>query len=799
MIARLFRPTALKLALLIGATFASAHLAWKAASPRFFPFTALELLESKAIDVKFQLRGPVKSSGQVVVAAVDEASIRRYGLWPWRRPLVGQALKNLNDAGARAVAVDISFPDADRSSPHRVVNGILEELAALAGDDPASEPLLRLRKAALERRLKDPDDILAEHLGRSPTVVLGIGGLLGGDARAVNAATRERDERALDRFFLKELYDRDDRHPDQNGQLVQDWGPSFKERPEGLSARRIRSIEAVQGPLPVIAAAIHRAGSYDAEEDRDGTIRHYNLAWRLQGSLVPSLALSAAAAALDARPVALKSRVMDGALDGYGLMRGEGPDALRLFIPVDPWSGLILIRYPGARGASVEGKPLYDVLSLADVADGAFDPVRIKDKVVVVGTTAVGTFDQRVTPFDSFAPGLYTHAAVIDSILTRSFLVQPSSLVLVEAALLLALALAFGLAIPRLPTWGQVLMMIAAAGGYFALDGALFARGLALNTVTPLAEILALSFGLIFYGYVTADQEKRQVRAAFQYYLTKSVMEEMLRHPEKLKLGGDKRELTVLFSDIRGFTTISERLAPEELVRTLNEYLTPMTNLVFETEGTLDKYMGDALMAVWGAPLPQKDHALRACAAALRMLEELSKLRAQWRAQGRPDIDIGIGINSGPMAVGNMGSAMRFDYTVMGDNVNLGSRLEGTNKEYGTRIIISEHTYSLVRDRVTARELGSVRVKGKRQPVVIYELRAQGLPHGEEARTIGAFESGVAAYRSRAWDEAERCFRGVLEVWKDDGPSGHYLEDIADKRAHPPGDGWDGVYEMKTK
>jgi adenylate cyclase len=365
--------------------------------------------------------------------------------------------------------------------------------------------------------------------------------------------------------------------------------------------------------------------------------------------------------------------------------------------------------------------------------------------------------------------------------------------------ILLALALLFGLSIPRLPTWGQLALMLGVAGGYLALDGALFARGTALNTVTPVAEMVTLSFALVFFGYVTADQEKRQVRAAFQHYLTRSVMEEMLKHPEKLKLGGDKRELTVLFSDIRGFTTISERLAPEELVRTLNEYLTPMTQVVFETEGTLDKYMGDALMAVWGAPLSQEDHALRACTAALRMLEELALLRKKWRAQGRPEIEIGIGINSGAMAVGNMGSDLRFDYTVMGDNVNLGSRLEGTNKEYGTRIIISQSTYSLVSGQVSARELGSVRVKGRTQPVVIYELRGLGAPSPAEARTVAAFEAGVHSYRSRLWDEAEAHFREVLATWADDGPAGHYLDDIADRRARPPEAAWDGVYQMKTK
>jgi adenylate cyclase len=341
--------------------------------------------------------------------------------------------------------------------------------------------------------------------------------------------------------------------------------------------------------------------------------------------------------------------------------------------------------------------------------------------------------------------------------------------------------------------------MVGVGALYLVADMMLFRSGYLLSTIMPLSEIVVLSFSMIFFNYVVADREKRQVRTAFQYYLTKSVMEEMLKHPEKLKLGGDKRELTVLFSDIRGFTTISERLPPEELVRTLNEYLTPMTDLVFKHEGTLDKYMGDAIMAVWGAPLTQEDHALRACAAAVEMLEKLKELCKRWAEQGRPLIDIGIGINSGHMAVGNMGSDMRFDYTVMGDNVNLGSRLEGTNKEYGTRIIISEFTFALVKGKVVARELGSVRVKGKKKPVGIYELRGIGAPQGQEAQAIELFSQGLLAYRARDWDGAEKALRAVEAAWPGDGPTSHYLDDIAEKRASPPAEGWDGVYEMKHK
>jgi adenylate cyclase len=259
--------------------------------------------------------------------------------------------------------------------------------------------------------------------------------------------------------------------------------------------------------------------------------------------------------------------------------------------------------------------------------------------------------------------------------------------------------------------------------------------------------------------------------------------------------------LTVLFSDIRGFTTISERLTPEQLAKLINEYLTPMTNIVFEHGGTLDKYIGDALMAIWGAPVQQDDHALRCCKAAMGMMRELKVLQERWRMEGRdyPPIDVGIGINSGPMVVGNMGADQRFDYTVLGDNVNLASRLEGTNKDYQSHVIISESTYLLCKDQVAARELGAVRVKGKREPVRIYELMDDKPASGELAEVIALFNEGVRAFREQRWEDGRRKFREVLEIEPTDGPCHAYLGFCDDYEKDPPGEGWDGVYTMTHK
>jgi len=328
---------------------------------------------------------------------------------------------------------------------------------------------------------------------------------------------------------------------------------------------------------------------------------------------------------------------------------------------------------------------------------------------------------------------------------------------------------------------------------WWALGQLLLRLGIQLALVLPALGLLAVASAVTLLGWLSTDREKLRLRRTFRYYLSEAVMTEMLEHPEHLKLGGEKRELTVLFSDIRGFTGIAERTAPEALVRFVNNYLTPMTDIVFEEGGTLDKYIGDAVMAFWGAPVAQEDHALRACRAAMRFLEELERLKPGWIAEGVGEVEIGVGINTGPMVVGNMGSDVRFDYTVMGDAVNLASRLEGANKLFGTRILLSEETHARVRDEVCARRLGAVRVRGKQHPTQVYELRHLGPAAPAEAEAVAHFEAGVDAFTARDFDLAERHFQSVLRFWPTDGPTKRYVEEVAFLKLSPPGPDWDAA------
>jgi adenylate cyclase len=376
------------------------------------------------------------------------------------------------------------------------------------------------------------------------------------------------------------------------------------------------------------------------------------------------------------------------------------------------------------------------------------------------------------------------------------------------------LALVAGIALALVPPFGALAISALALVLYMVTAFILFDAGQFQNQIGPISVPstllnlfypplgLVLSFGgVMMYRIVFEQRQQRALRGALSQYLSPDVMHEVAANPEAVRLGGEKREMTVLFSDLRGFTSYSESIDPEELVHLLNQYLTEMTDVIFHHRGTVDKYMGDAIMAFWGAPRPQPDHAAQACSTALNMMHELRKLNARWIEEGRAPLDIGVGINTGPMTVGNMGSEKRLDYTVMGDSVNLASRLEGLNKEYGTNIIISENTLQAVgRDAYVTRFLDLVVVKGRSEPVIVYEV--MGLPgdiQGDQAKALAAYEAAHEAYRGRDWLAAAARFQEALQLMPNDGPAALYLERCEALMADPPPADWDGVYVMTHK
>ena len=436
--------------------------------------------------------------------------------------------------------------------------------------------------------------------------------------------------------------------------------------------------------------------------DNDGTLRWEMLAVEYQGDYYPPIGLQAVRLYRG-----LKNEEFMFDVRGSVHLGGDTN------IPTDEY-GRMLINYRGPDRT-------FPTYSVSDILDRTLPAGMFKDKIVLIGATAIGLYDLRVTPFTTNMAGIEKHASVVDNILRKDFIYRTEASV---QLLILFFAVMLGVTLPRLGAKSGAALFLVLFGGYLGVVYYLFAlKGIWFNLVYPASALFFGYTSQTAYRFFMEERRARDIRKMFSSYVSKRIVDELIRDPSKAKLGGDRKEITVLFSDIRGFTSFSEKHQPEEVVSLLNEYLGAMTNIVFEHEGTLDKFVGDAIMALWGAPVGQPDHAERAVKCALAMIEKLKELQKKWASEGRHVIDIGIGINTGDMVVGNMGAeGKKMDYTVIGDNVNLGARLEGLTRQYNNHIIISEFTYAKVKEIAQVNELGSVIVKGKQKPVVIYDL-----------------------------------------------------------------------------
>ena len=720
----------------------------------------LKLVELKTLDLRMASRGELPPGQETVIAAIDEKSLAELGRWPWPRTTMARLVDQLKASGAKSVGFDIVFSEPDASTNLKTLNALAAEMKKSGISDPNVMKLLHQKRAAA-----DTDAILAASIQKADNVTLGY----------FFHFPRRGSERELAHITADMIAANTARIENSRYAMI-------NAKTNAPDESRLPRAYAPEANLSTLARAAQNSGYFNMLPDSDGSNRWAPLVIALGDNHYSSLAVSLVHAYLDFPPLALN-------LEAYGAKSiGIG----NISIPTDE-SGRLLINYLGPPRTF----PHY---SIADILKGSIPPATFANKIVLVGATAIGIYDLRVTPFSSTFPGVEIHATVIDNILHRNFLTHSSFTRFIDIFAIIFFGLMIGLAIPRLSPIPGMIAALAIIAAFVAANFLIFfTLNVWLNLVYPFVTMITIYLGITIYHYFKEEREKKKIRGAFQYYLTASVINEMLKDPDKLKLGGEKKNLSVLFSDIRGFTTISEKLTPEELVALLNEYLTAMTNKVFQYDGLLDKYMGDAIMAVFGAPLDQPDHARRACLTALAMMKELHQLQNKWQAEGRLAFDIGIGINSGEMVVGNMGSEMRFDYTVMGDMVNLGSRLEGTNKEYGTNIIISAFTYDIVKDIMCCRELDGVRVKGKIKPVKIYELLGEKKDEADFKNLIDVFAKALALYREEKWDEAMAAFGSVLDIKPGDSASTMYMERCKNLKEHPPAKPWDGVFVMTKK
>jgi adenylate cyclase len=586
-----------------------------------------------------------------------------------------------------------------------------------------------------ERESARADAQFAAAIASSGKVVLGTVFLNREEARHLGAASQEKAFKAIAPQAIADI------------RAASDVSPVFQmEQPHGVLAN-----------IAELQASTSYAGHINVLPDIDGVVRRSPLILRHDGRYFPAFDVQVARAFLGASALTLE--LADYGIAGVSL--GERQIAL-------DEEGRLLVRYRGPERT-------FGAVSIADIIERKADAGMLRDRVVLIGNTAQGIGDIRVTPYGHAFPGVEIRANIIENLLEGNVLQRPGWITFVDAAGMLVVALIMLGLLPRLGVSWAAILAAALLAAYLFLATMLFrTAGLWLNVVYPTLLIVLLFVSATLVYYFFAFSEKRYLKLAFQHYVPPAVVDGLVSGADRLRLGGEKRDLTVLFSDIRGFTSMSEAMAPEELVKLMNEYFTAMTDKVFEHRGSLDKYIGDAIMAVYGAPVAEAKHAALACRTALEMLTVLDALKAKWQPLGLPEIDIGVGINTGPMIVGNMGSASRFNYTVVGDAVNLASRIESLNKTYGTNILASEYTYEAVKDEFPwAREVDSVRVRGRTQPVRLYELMRE-----ERYQSLHWLEEYRAAYQEMREGERTRAYElfTALHAHSADVASGYHAK-----------------------
>ena len=729
-------------------------------------------VEARSLDARFQHRGLVKPDPRIAIVAIDQKTIDRLG-WPFARSHYARMLHTLTRDGARVVGFDVDFPFPDRSTATTEVSQLEQEYRKTHPADPKDRFLQLLQSL---REQPGGDALFAKAIEEAGNVVLGH--LFFYNRAEVQHMDPEQ-MKNYDEVLAFQAYPQVLKRPSNTPYKF------YLEAPDAI---------AVEPNLRLFADAAKSYGAFNFTADNDGTIRraplifHYYAPDRpsVEENFYPSLDVEISRIYLGAGPQDTVVWFNPAGLEQIEL----GPRKLRPDV-----SGMVLINFAGP----VQTYPYY---SLADVADGLTPKDTFRGKIVLVGASALGIGDMRPTPYAKQSyPGVEIHANVVDNILNDHFLHRGFREEITDLWVLLSCGLIMGVIfVQARPLIASLLYGLAVLALMSFVYYNFSARGRWLSLVLPGATLSLNYLGVVSYRVLFEEKEKRRVRGAFSQYVAPGFIAQILKDPGRLKLGGEEVVLTVLFSDIRGFTSISEKLTPPELVDLLNQYLTEMTDIVFENRGTLDKYIGDAVMAFWGRPfLDLTDHAACACHAALQMFSRLKSLNEMWASEGRSSLKIGIGINTGPMMVGNMGSKRRFNYTVMGDPVNLASRVEGLTKEYGTQIILTEHTLEHVEGQFVTRELDLIRVKGKHEPVAIYELLAPACEHARFEELLEDFHRGLAAYKKGDWDFACEIFEALAAKYPSDGPTQVLWKRSRNFRAQAPEGVWDGVYTMTIK
>jgi len=757
------------------------------------PLQRLDMLIS---DWRFQLRDAKTPGPEVVIAAIDEKSLDDpdLGIWPWPHAVQGKLVDQLTAYGARVIGYDVVFSAADTRTALKPLQDIQQWLGDC--DDTRCTELSELVDSKLQEA--DNDRIFADALARSSRVVLGY-------FFHWNPDDIQHLREAEMQQFLQNI-----RHSKYHAPIMSGGG--------SLKHMDLPTSYAVESSLAGLSDAAWGAGFFNSYPDFDGMNRRYQLIVKYRDRVGLANEPDYLFAPLGVR--VLERYLQDGDARANTII-WAGPDGVskigiqshkgQYVLPTNR-RGQMLINHLGPSGTP----PLFPRYSAVDIIKGNHDaapPEAFRDKIVLVGATAVGLVDSYVTPFDVAAPGVELHAIIIDNILRRDFLVDPWWASLYTFGLILLVGLLLTFLGPRLPALWMHLLGAGLLLGSLALDYACFSlQGWAMSAVYPPLATLVIWAGLTAREYMGEQQEKSFLRKAFTHYLSPELIEEMVETKTQPQLGGSSGIRTAYFTDIASFSTFSEQLSPTQLVTLLNEYLGAMTDILMREGGTLDRYVGDGIIAFFGAPLPLPDHARRAVRTALGMQQMLGDLRAKWRAEGDrwPELvkqmRMRIGIHSGEFVTGNIGSSLRMNYTMYGDCVNTAARLEAAAKQYGIYLHCTADTLQLADpDSFEWRIIDYVTLVGKTEPVETVEILAyKGELQEEPSQMLGFYRQGMGLYRQQRWEEAKAAFQasGKLEEAfpnRPTTPSRLYMERCDYFMAHPPPADWDGRWVLTSK
>lgn len=693
----------------------------------------------------FQVLRPRQQTARpVVIVDLDDKSQKEIGQWPWPRTVLADLVSDIARMGAVAIGFDIVFPEPDRMSP-----AVAEK--SFRGLDAET-------RAKLDG-LASNDDIFADAIRHARVVV--------GQAGSPTPVPLLPAESALQTGFAVV-------GPDPRPFLV-----TFP----GL----LRNI------LPIEQAAAGR-GLFSINPERDGIIRRVPVVMNAQGILVPTLTM-------DMLRVVTGSGAILVRTDEAGVRAAAVPG---LEVPTD-LNGQFWVHF------NKHDPQRY--VSATDLLHGRVPADRLRGRLVLIGTSAIGLLDVKTTPVEAAMPGVEIHAQILESVLTNSLLSRPNYAIGAELLAAIVLGLAIIVAAPLLPAAIVVALGALLIAGLVGMSWYFFAaHNLLIDFTYPLMSCWLIYLVLTFFNYFREQQQRQQIRSAFGFYLSPQLVEQLAKSPDKLVLGGEERRMTILFSDVRGFTTISEHYKddPQGLTHLMNRFLTPLTNAIIERKGTIDKYIGDAIMAFWNAPVDDAEHEANACDAALDMLARAETLNVELKREAEANggvympLRVGIGLNTGPCVVGNMGSDFRFNYSVLGDTVNVASRLESRTKDYRLSLVIGSRTAERAREKFATMEIDLIQVKGKKQPEAVFTVLGRAEidddPRSKELRELNA--QMLACYRRQQWDATttliDRC-RKLANAFGVDGLYDMYVERIAAYRADPPPPDWNGVYEAETK